>query len=86
MESYTPPMKVRVTLPDCLFEAAEHLASRLGVSRERLYADAIRRYIEEHDGPEVTQLLNRVYGPSGEKSVLDPLLVELQIQTLMSGK
>src|SRR5688572_2300207 len=36
-----PSMKTAISLPDALFEAAELLAGRLGVSRSRLYANAL---------------------------------------------
>ena len=71
-------MKTAVSLPDPVFEAAEQLARRLKVSRSQLYAEAIRRFIDEHRGRGVTELLNQVYGPDVEDSGLDPLLARLQ--------
>ena len=75
-------MKTVVSLPDPVFEAAEALARRLRVSRSQLYADAIRRFVEEQRWRGVTELLNQVYGPSPEDSELDPLLAELQLGAL----
>lgn len=75
-------MKTAISLPDPVFEAAEQLARRLRVSRSQLYAEAIGRFIAEHRGRGVTELLNEVYGPSPADSELDPVLAELQLRSV----
>lgn len=75
-------MKTAVSLPDPVFEAAEQLARRLRVSRSQLYADAIRQFVAEHRERGVTELLNQVYGPNGESSDMDPVLADLQLESL----
>lgn len=77
-------MKTAVSLPDPVFEAAEQLARRLRLSRSQLYAEAIRRFVAEHRGRGVTELLNQVYGAGGTESDLDPVLSELQLRVLES--
>jgi len=37
-------MKVAITLPDPVFEAAEHLAQELHIPRSQLYAEALSAY------------------------------------------
>ncbi len=79
-------MKTAVSLPDQVFEAAEHLAKRLRVSRSRLYADAIRNFVAEHRGRGVTELLNEVYGSSPQDSALDAALRELQLRAVRGSE
>ena len=54
-------MKTAISLPDELFSAAETLASRLGVSRSRLFAMAIAEFIAKHRTSKVTERLDAVY-------------------------
>lgn len=81
---YTSVMKTAVSVPDRLFRAAEDLARRRRMSRSRLYAEAISRYLEAHRGEGVTEALNRVYG--AETSAMDPLLVRMQAVALTRKK
>ena len=41
-------MKVAISLPDPVFDAAEKLASRMQVSRSQLYAQAIAEFVKTH--------------------------------------
>ena len=75
-------MKTAVSLPDPVFEAAEQLAKRLRMSRSELYATAIARFVGEHRGHGVTELLNRIYGEHPEDARIDPVLAELQRRAL----
>ncbi|MEZ4424831.1 MAG: ribbon-helix-helix protein, CopG family [Gemmatimonadota bacterium] len=54
-------MKTAISLPDDLFESADALADRLGVSRSELYARAMAEYLAKHRAEGVTDQLNRVY-------------------------
>jgi metal-responsive CopG/Arc/MetJ family transcriptional regulator len=60
-------MKTAISLPDDLFESADELAERLGVSRSQLYATAVAEYVAKHRDQDVTARLNEVYGeqPTG---------------------
>ncbi len=53
-------MKTAVSLPDELFEAADALAERLGISRSELYARAVAEYLAKHRNEDVTERLNQV--------------------------
>ena len=54
-------MKTAVSLPDDLFAEGEQLAERLAVSRSRLYADALREYVQRRREMLITEALNQVY-------------------------
>ena len=54
-------MKVALSIPDDLFETAESLCKRLGVSRSRLYATALAEFLAKHRGRKITQRLDAVY-------------------------
>ncbi len=69
-------MKVAVSIPEELFDSAETLGKRLGVSRSRLYATALAEFLAKHRGRKVTERLNRVYG--SEESRLETQLRRLQ--------
>ncbi len=74
-------MKTAVSIPDELFESAEGLARRLGMSRSELYAKALRDYLREHRGEGITERLDEVYG-ADEKGGLDPVVAKLQGRSL----
>jgi metal-responsive CopG/Arc/MetJ family transcriptional regulator len=76
-------MKTAISLPDELFEAADELAGKLGVSRSQLYARALSEYVAQHCERDVTERLNAVYGET--TSELDPVLSELQAHSITSG-
>ncbi|HEV7503498.1 MAG TPA: ribbon-helix-helix protein, CopG family [Thermoanaerobaculia bacterium] len=73
-------MKTAVSLPNPLFEAADQLAKRLGVSRSELYARAIAEYLKSRRSEGVTEALNRVYRE--EPSNLDPVIAAIQAASL----
>lgn len=78
--SYTGFVKTAISLPDPLFEAADQLAKRLGMSRSELYATAIEKYLRSHRNEEVTAALNRIYRE--EPSNLDPVIAAIQAASL----
>ena len=73
-------MKVAVSIPDAVFEAAEELAARRRCSRSNLYAEALERLLAESDGDEVTARLDAVY--ADVSSGLDETLKEAQAGAL----
>ena len=79
-------MKTAVSIPDRVFESAEKLAARLGVSRSQLYAQALASLVEKHREDLITSRLNEVYGPGGEESSLDRQPSNLQIRSLAREK
>ena len=73
-------MKVALSIPDDLFESAETLGKRLGLSRSRLYATALADYMAKHRGSKTTERLNAVY--AHETQSLDPALRRAQAKTI----
>ena len=79
-------MKTAVSIPDRVFESAEKLAARLGVSRSRLYAKAIASLVEKHREDLIIAQLNEIYGAGGEESALDRETARLQKRSLPREK
>lgn len=79
-------MKTAVSIPDRVFESAEKLAARLGVTRSELYARALAALVEKHREDVITAQLNEIYGPAGERSSLEPDLVRLQSASVSREK
>lgn len=83
-------MKTAISIPDEIFESAEALATRLGVSRSQLYATAVARLLAEHERDHVTARLNAIYGDAAsEPSRLEPGYAILQSRAVRnrdSGK
>lgn len=73
-------MKIAISVPEAVFEAGEHLARQLGVSRSQLYSDALAQYLSARGAAEVTARLNRIY--STESSVIEPALNRAQLENL----
>lgn len=74
------PMKTAISLPDPMFEAADALAARLGITRSELFRRAMERLLRDHDEEQITEALNRVY--ANESSTLDPVLAKMQTASL----
>lgn len=70
-------MKVAISLPDHIFDAAEKLAHRLRVSRSQLYAQAIEEYLSKRQDSLVTERLNALY--DAEQQPVDPALAAAQL-------
>jgi metal-responsive CopG/Arc/MetJ family transcriptional regulator len=73
-------MKTAISIPDEVFDAAEKLATRLGMSRSQLYATALRQYLEAHRSRGVTARLDAVYNDND--SSLDLRVAEAQTASL----
>jgi metal-responsive CopG/Arc/MetJ family transcriptional regulator len=74
-------MKVAVSMPDELFDAAEALSRRLKVPRSRLYATALSEYVAKHQASKITDRLNAVY--EMHDSRLDEVMQRVQARTLL---
>jgi hypothetical protein len=51
-------MKTAVSIPDKVFAEAERLASRLEISRSKLYAKAVAEFVARHDEESLTLQVN----------------------------
>jgi metal-responsive CopG/Arc/MetJ family transcriptional regulator len=74
-------MKIAISVPDGVFEAGEHLARQLGVSRSQLYSDALAQYLTARGAAEVTARLNRIY--SADQAEIESALMRAQLETLV---
>ncbi len=61
-------MKTAVSIPDDIFERAEHLARRTKKSRSQLYAAAVKEYVSRHAPEEITNAMDRVCELVGSKT------------------
>jgi len=77
-------MKTAVSVPDPVFNSADALAKRLGISRSRLYATAVAEYVAKFQTSKVTERLDAVYGK--EDSRMDPRLARAQRKALKRDK
>jgi metal-responsive CopG/Arc/MetJ family transcriptional regulator len=77
-------MKVAISIPDPVFEAAERIARRMRVSRSRFYAKAVEAYVREHSGEEITKRLNEAYAKASSK--LDPPWESVSLEVLRREK
>ena len=66
-------MKIAVSIPDPLFEAAEQLARRRKVSRSQLYAAALEALLETADDAEITARLDAVYAGNARGAETRPM-------------
>lgn len=79
-------MKTAISLPDRVFQSAEQLAARLGVSRSELYYKALAALLEKHQDNLVTTRLNEIYGSGRERSTLDREVAMLQNRSITKEK
>ena len=75
-------MKTAISIPTPLFDAADQLARRLGISRSELYRRAVRRFLEQYSGEVVRETLDELYGEDQEATRLDPAVEYLQEASL----
>jgi metal-responsive CopG/Arc/MetJ family transcriptional regulator len=54
-------MKTAISLSDTLYEKAEQTAQYMGISRSKLFANALEEYIIKYNGEMITKKLNEVY-------------------------
>lgn len=73
-------MKTAISIPNEIFEAAEKMARRLGLSRSQLYTNAVSEFLRRHFSDDVTEKLNQVYDT--ESSELDSVARTLQYASL----
>lgn len=73
-------MKTAVSIPDPVFNAAEQVSKRLGVSRSRLYTMAIERMVNRERSRDVREALDAVYAKADSR--LDRALAAMQFASL----
>lgn len=73
-------MKTAISIPDPIFQEAEQLAQKLGMSRSELFTRAVAAFIEEKRQENITARLNELY--EKEPSQLDPVIARIQFASL----
>jgi hypothetical protein len=54
-------VKTGVSINEHLFRQAEHLAGRMGISRSRLFSQAVEEFLERHEGKELLRRINKAH-------------------------
>ncbi len=65
-------VKTAISIPQPLFEQAEHLSREMHISRSQLYAKAVEDFIRRYESDAILAKLNEVYadgGSVGEKAL-----------------
>ena len=62
---YTSGMKTAVSIPDDVFEKAEHLARRMKKSRSQLFRNALDEYVDRHAPDRLTEAMDKVCAEMG---------------------
>ena len=73
-------MKTAISIPDKLFRAADQYAKNHGVSRSKLYAEAVAKFLEQHPPGLITKQLNEIY--SSEPAKLNSTISTMQFSSI----
>ena len=68
-------MKTDISIPNPIFQAAESLAKKMGISLSELYLTALTTYIMEHQKENITDVLNHVLETAPALSALFSAIV-----------
>ena len=82
--SHTIGMKTAVSIPDEVFDMADALAGKLGISRSQLYANAVAEFVAKHRMRDITARLNDVYAT--ESAELDSATKRAQLNSVRSSE
>ena len=69
---YSTVVKIAVSIPDPLFEAADQLARRRKTSRSELYANALELLLATEDDSDITERLDAVYSSHTTERSAEP--------------
>lgn len=73
-------MEIPITLSNETLQRAQETARQLGISLNELCSQALNRFLEAKNEPDVTRNLNKVY--SQIDSSFDPVLMQMQLTAL----
>lgn len=73
-------MKIAISVPDPVFQAAERFAKERGIPRSQLFSEALEEYLAQHGAEAITAKLDQVY--ESERSELDEPLTRAQVAVL----
>ena len=75
-------MKTAISIPDAVFEAADQLAARIGMSRSELYARAVAEFMARHRAAGVRERMDAVYEIHAESARLEAVLAIVQSESV----
>ena len=75
-------MKTAISIPDPVFEAAEQLAARTGMSRSELYATAVAEFMARHRASGVRERMDAAYEIYAESARLESVLAIVQSESV----
>ena len=73
-------IKIAISIPDELFQTADHYAKSHGVSRSNLYAQAVAQFLATHSTDHITKQLNAVY--SSQPAKLNKTVASMQFSSI----
>lgn len=73
-------MKIAISVPDPVFDAAERLARQRAVPRSRIFTEALEEYVSRHGSEVVTARLNAIYAV--EDSGVEQTMANAQLGSL----
>ncbi|MGK2924759.1 MAG: hypothetical protein ACSLE2_03985 [Lysobacterales bacterium] len=73
-------MKVAISVPDPIFNAAERLAKQRRIARSQLFTEALAEYLSRHGAEAVTARLDEVYAT--EDSGVEASLLHAQLTSI----
>ncbi len=73
-------MKTAISIPDNIFQAAEQYAKNHGVSRSKLYSQALAQFLKKNSEEEITKKLNEIY--SDQPSAVNEAVATIQFSSL----
>lgn len=77
-------MKIAISIPDDVFQAGDHTARALGLSRSQLYTRAVSEFEARHERASITERLDAVHGDGESASGLDDTLAALQSLSVLA--
>jgi hypothetical protein len=75
------PMKSELAISTEIWEAAQQLAGKLGLSSNELFATALSDFVRRYGEVDITAELDKVYADTN--SALDPVLGAMQFKSLL---
>lgn len=76
------PVKTAISIPDPVFEAAEQLAARIGMSRSELYATAVAEFVARRRASGVRERMDAAYELYAENARLQSVLAAVQSESV----
>ena len=73
-------MKTAISIDDKLFTSVENAAKKMGITRSKLFSNAVEEYIVHHNSKHITSQLDQIY--SDKKNNLDKNIEKAQFSSI----